>query len=151
MKPQRPNRYKVMKDPSYKADQRYTRNTREIKHRRHLNGPRGTEAPRLRPQEGNDAPTPPSSRPKWSKAFAQSPTWIRYPQRRPQEGNDTCRHRRRWRRNAELSPGKTFTPRTVSQAARRYLAKQPKHDLGVVNAEASPTPRIPTARSSPST
>jgi hypothetical protein len=67
------------------------------KHQRHLNRPRGTEAPRLRPQEGNDAPTPPSSRPKWSKDFARSPTWIKYPQRRPQEGNDTRRHRRRWR------------------------------------------------------
>ena len=69
--------------------------------------PKDTVAPRQCPQEGNDV----SRRHCRDRSLGFSPgalTRQRLPHLRPQEGNDTRRHRRRWRRSAGLSPGKTF-------------------------------------------
>jgi hypothetical protein len=43
------------------------------------------------------------------KGFTQNPNTEKVPTRSPPKGNDTSMHHRCWRRNVELSLGKTFT------------------------------------------
>jgi hypothetical protein len=74
--------------------------------------------------------------------------WRAYAQQRPQQGYNTYMHCYDWRRNAELSPGNTFTPRLVSQTAQCPRVMPHDRDQGAAFAEAPPTLGIPAARSS---